>query len=70
MVDIKKKRLEVIELLLSSKNKAITCPVCKNGKFSGIFFHSCDNPQCKLYDEVALSRCGICGQRRIYCTCW
>lgn len=47
----------------------LTCPECKTGTFTGTFLYSCDNPQCVLYDDFVMSRCGICGAVRRDCCC-
>lgn len=45
------------------------CPWCGTGLYGGIFYTSCDNPQCKKYDSFAMRKCRICGMQIRYCSC-
>jgi hypothetical protein len=47
----------------------VTCPVCKSGKYGGIFYRCCDNVKCALYDSFAMGACGICRAIRRECSC-
>jgi hypothetical protein len=47
----------------------ITCPVCHQGKFGGLFYHSCTNPGCILWNDFAMGHCRMCGRRRVECCC-
>ena len=64
-----KKKLEAMELLKQSGDRSVECPVCHKGRFMGVFFFSCTNPECELYHEFAMSNCNICKRPRVECTC-
>jgi hypothetical protein len=47
----------------------VKCPVCKTGKYGGLFYQCCDNGSCALYDSIWMGRCYICGEVRRECCC-
>lgn len=63
------KKMEAINKLCLQCKRYIECPSCHIGLFGGIFYHSCNNKDCELYDSFAMGRCNICKSLRVYCTC-
>lgn len=63
------KKMEAMEQLKKADENNIECPACRNGRFMGIFFFSCTNYECDLYDVFAMGTCHICQRPRIQCTC-
>jgi len=47
----------------------IECPECHKGVWGGMFHESCNNPECILYVEAWMDRCGKCNEPRRECCC-
>jgi len=67
-MDYEKKK-EAMEQLKKASVNNIECPSCHTGRFMGVFFFSCTNNKCDLYNVFAMGTCHICKQLRIQCTC-
>ena len=66
----KEEAMQIAMKALQEADKTfMTCPICNTGTFGGIFYSSCDNPQCPTYNPWVMKRCYICNQPRRNCSC-
>ena len=63
------KKARALQKMKEVDARRIECPECEIGTFGGLFWHSCTNPKCLLYNSYASDRCLICDRPRTECAC-